>query len=765
MGRLLRSGRVQVAFVVLAAGIFFCGNFPLHAENVIRSIEIEGNLRIEDQTVISFLKVGVGDSFDESLINQSLKALFDTGLYSDISITPSGDTLVVSLIENPTVNKVVFEGNKKFDDDTLASELRIKPRRVFTPARVQSDVQRIITLYRRAGRFSAKIEPKIIKQDRNRVDLVFEINEGPITEISRINFVGNHLFSDWALREVVKTAEQTWWGRLMSSGDTYDPDKLNFDRELLRRHYLKNGYADFRVISAVAELDREQEHFFITFTVDEGEQYRFGKIHIDSTLSSLSVDELEPHILTFEGDIYNVELLDDTVDGITSGAAEHGFSFVKVRPRPKRDPASGTISITFLLDDGPRVYIERIDIVGNQRTLDYVIRREFRLVEGDAFNPTLLRKARTNILSLGFFKDVKIDSEDGSSADRVLVKVEVEEKSTGEFSFGAGYSSIEQVIGEVSITERNLMGRGQYVRLGGTLGGSTKTVDFAFTEPHFLDSPVSFGFDIFSIESDSTDTSSYKSDDNGVRLRLGLPLQEDLDLGLRYSFINKSVYGIPDTASAAVKQTEGERDQSSIGYNLIYNTLDHPSHPKSGVKMTLDQSFAGVGGDVKYMRSSVDAVYFKNLGSDYIGSVRGSAGNIFGWDGHDIEIGDAFHKGPELVRGFKVGGIGPRDLTTDDALGGKTFAGASLEVIFPIGFSDDLGVRAAVFADAGTVFDSDINIADLIVLNSPDIRASVGAGILWESPIGPLRFDISEALLSETFDKKEMFRFSGAKKF
>ena len=752
MGRVRRSWGGFAALIVWIAVVFFAPvavSTPVSAQSVIRAIEVEGNRRIETQTVITYLSIGVGDPFNASQINDSLKSLFETGHYADVNIERRGSTLVVLVRENPIISRVAFEGNRKFDDETLAKEVQAKPRTVFTRARAQSDVQRLITLYRRAGRFSAQIEPKIIERDQDRVDLVFEINEGASTEISRINFIGNVEFSDSELRDVIVTAETDWWDRMIGSGAVYDPDKLNFDRELLRRFYLNNGYADFRVISAVAELDREQENFFITFTVEEGEQYRFGEVRIDSTLSSISVGRVESQILTYEGEVYSADLVEKTVENITFEAGELGFAFVEVRPRPRRDPATRTISITYLIDDGPRVYVERIDIIGNVRTLDYVIRREFRLAEGDAFNRNLIQKARRRLLGLGFFASVDITTEQGSAPDRVNVKVVVEEKATGDLSFALGYSTVDSVVGEVSLTERNLLGRGQFLRISASMSAKRQRLDFRFTEPRFMGSRVSLGFDLFSTDTDLTAESSYESSQVGGQIRAGLPLHENLYMNARYSFTRDELFGATSTASLAVLESLGVKNVSLVGYTLTYDTLDHPLKPTSGMKIVAAQDLAGVGGDVYYLRNSVEGVYVHELFDDIIGNVRGSAGHIFGWNGEGVRINDAFYRGSDLVRGFSRAGMGPRDATTGDALGGKTFAGGSVEVTFPVGLPEEVGIRGAVFFDAGTIYGSDVT--SVTVLDSSDLRASTGASILWDSPIGPLRFDFAEAFLAQSF--------------
>ena len=739
---------------------------PAAAQGAVRNIIVEGNRRIEDETVRSYMRINAGDAYDPARVNDSLKALFATGLFADVTISRRKGALVVKVVENPIINRVAFEGNKKFDDEALAKEVRARSRTVFTKTRVQADVQRLITLYRRAGRFAATVEPKIIRKAQERVDLVFEINEGVTTGISRINFIGNRAFSDGDLRDVIVTDEANWWDVLFGRGATYDPDKLNFDRELLRRHYIKNGYADFKVNSAVAELDRQQSEFFITFTVDEGEQYRFGAIDIDSSLTSLPLDFIDGQILTDEGDTYDATEIDKTVENLTIEAGKLGFAFVQVRPRPNRDRDGKTIGITYLIDDGPRVYVERLNVRGNTRTLDSVIRREFRLAEGDAFNRALVVKAKRDLQALGFFSVVRITTEEGSQPDRVIINVDVEEKSTGEISFGLGYSSVESVVGNIQLTERNLLGRGQYLRLQTQLSGDRQQLDLRFTEPYFLGRKLTFGVDLFGNETDSTDTSSFKSNQIGAGVRFGFPLGENLFFDTKYSLTRDEIFDVnASTASLSVQQAIGENYVSLAGYSLTYNTLDNQLKPTTGIRAVISQDLAGLGGDVHYLRTQASASTYYQFVPKVVGSLKASGGHIEGWNNEDVRILDAFFKGSDLVRGFDRSGLGPRDASTGDALGGTTFFGGAAEVRFPIyGIPEEFGISGAAFVDAGTVFGPPAT-GGATVNDVSDLRASGGVSIIWDSPLGPLRADFAEAFLSQSFDETKFFQFSGGFKF
>jgi outer membrane protein insertion porin family len=475
---------------------------------VISSIQITGNVRAELETVRSYLQLKEGQPYDPAAADRSLKALFATGLFSDVSIDMQGSVLVVKLTENPIINRVAFEGNKKIEDDKLRDEVQSKPRLVFTRARVQSDVERILTIYRRGGRYNAVVEPKIIKLEQGRVDLVFEINEGDVTGIKRISFVGNEHFSDGTLRGKIRTVESAWY-RFLSSDDRFDPDRLNLDRELLRKYYLSEGYADFRVTSAVAELSPDRDGFFITFTINEGERYKFGKVEIATRFQGLDPDTLKSYLTMKEGDWYDADEVEKTVSAITDAVGTLGYAFVDVRPNIRRNKDDLTIDLNFDIQEGPRVYVERINIAGNTRTLDKVIRREFRLSEGDAFSTAKLRRSQQRLKNLGFFAKVDVTPQPGSTPDKTNLDVQVTEQSTGEISFGAGYSTTGGILGDISIGERNLLGKGQNLRLGLSLGTLSTLINLSFTEPYFLDRAVAAGFDIFSTSNNRQNIASY----------------------------------------------------------------------------------------------------------------------------------------------------------------------------------------------------------------------------------------------------------------
>ena len=761
------------------------GELSAHAQSAgtVSAIRVEGNKRVEPETVRTYLSFNVGDPYDLAKVDESLKTLFATGLFQDVRIRREGSTVVIIVAENPIVARVAFEGNKQIEDDALVAEVQLKPRTVYTRARVQADVQRILVLYRRQGMYAAQVDPKIIKIDNNRIDVVFEINEGPITKVRAINFIGNSAFSDSQLRYVISTT-QTSLLSFLKNTNIYDPDRLNLDRELVRQFYLKNGYADVRVVSATADLDRDARGFFITFTVDEGQKYKFGEVDVESALPSVDLRALRGVVMSRPGRIYDVQRIEKTAEALTITASQEGYAFAQVRPRFDRDEASHRINITYVIDEGPRVYIERINIVGNFRTHDDVIRREFSLAEGDAYNRLLVEAARRRLRSLGFFKTVDIDTEPGGAPDRVVLVVKVMEQPTGELSFGAGYSTSEGVIGDISITERNLMGKGQYVRLGFSGSLERAQVDFSFTEPHFLDRNLAAGFDLFHKEVDFTNVSSYRERNTGGDLRMGFPIAYNTQLGLRYRFEREEIYDVASNASLAVKDAEGVSNVSSVGYTIAYDTRNLPQSPTSGAFVAFSQDLAGVGGDVNYFRSVVDGRGYYPLTNKITLVGRAQGGFINGWGGQDVRLTDLFFKGGETIRGFQRAGYGPRDACEDpstgkrvkdctrDPLGGQTFWATTAEARFPIPFvPDSIGMQGAVFVDAGSLFDPSglaqtaVRKEGSFIFDAADVRMSTGVSLIWQSPLGPLRADLAQALLKSSFDRTELFRFGASTQF
>ena len=730
---------------------------------VIETVLVEGNERIEADTVRSYLSVGPGDPFDPGVVNETLKTLFATGLFADVAIRREGDVLVISVVENPIINRVAFEGNDTIEDSELESEIQLRPREVYTRPRVQSDLQRLSELYRRSGRFAATIEPKVVQLPQNRVDLVFEVNEGPETGIQRINFIGNNHFSDSALGDVIQTRESAWY-RFATSSDTYDPDRLTFDRELLRRFYLANGYADFRVISAVAELTPDRSNFVITFSLEEGQRYRVAAIAIESQLRDLTPEHLLPIIELEAGDWYDADGVEDTILTLTEAVGSRGYAFVDVRPRIERDLEAATLDVIFEIEEGPRVYVERIDIVGNVRTLDEVIRREFRLVEGDAFNSALIRRSRQRIMNLGFFDMVDIQNSEGTAPDRAVLTVAVSEVPTGELTFGAGVSSSDGLLGDISVRERNLLGRGQDLRLGFTVSSNRQDIDLSFTEPYFLDRNVSAGFDVFRRAADLQDESSFDRETIGFALRAGYPLAERLRHTVSYGFKSDDVSGIAANTSVYIDRQRGETITSAISHVLSYDLRDSRIDPTEGYYARFAQDLAGIGGDTQFLRNTLTYGYFYSVVDGWVLSAVTRAGHIVGID-DDVRVVDRFSLGGHRLRGFEPGGVGPRDKSTLDALGGNVFYTVTGELGFPLGLDEVLNLRGAIFTDMGSLASTDDKGPGPGILDEGSLRLSVGVGIGFRSPLGPIRLDFSRALLKEDFDLTENFRFSFGTRF
>lgn len=790
-----QSCRQSVAAALFAVAMVVFGGGPgFRAEAaVVNRIVVEGNQRVDAETVQAYLLIQPGQDFSSQDVDESLKAMFDTGLFSDVRINQSGGALVVTVVENPIINEVAFEGNRRYKDDQLRLGIQSAPRGVFTQAKVQGDVQQILTLYRRSGRYQASVTPQIIELSENRVNLVFEIAEGPSTGVAGITFIGNQAFSDTRLRNVVETRRSGILGFLRTT-DTYDPDRLESDEEKLRRFYQDRGYADFQVVSSVADLDRERNTFFITFTVEEGPRYRFGEILVDSTIPGADPITLERRVTTDSGEVFSSTEVDRSLEAVTLELAGEGYPFSQARPRLDRDPEALTIGVTYVVDEAARNYVERIDVRGNSRTRDYVIRREFDIAEGDAYNQVLVNRAERRLNNLGYFSQVRVYTEPGSSPDRVVVVVDVVEQPTGEFSFGAGFSTSDGLIGDVSLVERNFLGRGYNMRVGVGGGENTRSYEFGFTDPYFLGRRISAGFNLYRREYDESRARSYDYQTTGGGLTFGFPITENFTVQLGYQLEVQDITiddddsegdgdKLPDECdwqrrnakhkdniSRAICEAEGESVVSSVLYSLVYDSVDNRLDPRDGIYAKFTQEFAGVGGDVSFLRTTGSATYYQELLTDaeLVGLLKVQGGHIAGI-GEDVRLLDHFFKGGETVRGFETSGFGPRDRKTGDALGGTLYAAATAEVQFPIpGIPQEIGLKGAVFADAGTLFESDIDEKEFRGLKIDDdatLRSSVGGSILWASPLGPIRADFAYALSSEDYDEKQWFRIGGGARF
>jgi outer membrane protein insertion porin family len=761
------------------------------------SIVVQGNRRVEADTIRSYFRTRPGERLDAIKLDEGWKALLATGLFEDVQVSQSGGRLIVTVVESAVINRIQFEGNRSVKDEQLSAEIQSKPRSSFSRSTVRSDVQRIVDIYRATGRYDVRVEPKVIELPNGRVDLVFEITEGRKTTVKQINFVGNRAFSSSKLKDAIKSAE-TGVLSFFKSNDTYDSDRVEADKDLLRRFYLRNGYADIRIVSAVSEFDPARRGFVVTFVIDEGEHYRFGAIDVQSNVREVDPARLRSTLRVSSGGTYNADGVEKTVELMSLELAKSGYAFAQVRPRGDRNPETRTINVVFVIDQGARAYIERVNVRGNTRTRDYVIRREFDLAEGDAYNHALIDRAERRLKNLGYFKTVKIASEQGSAPDRVIVNVDVEEQSTGEFSVAGGYSTADGFMAEVSVGERNLLGRGQFAKAAVSYGQKSRGFELSFVEPYLLGYRLAFGVDLFAKQILPSTFQVYSSETVGGGFRFGIPLNDELSVQLRYSAYQQSIAldplfncfpavpGICTPASAALRQAvaAGPTLVSLVGYTVAFNTLDNNRNPSKGLLIEFKQDFAGVGGDVNFIRSNVDARAYYDVWSDVVALFRVQGGHVASWGGQQLRMLDHFFLGPSLVRGFAQAGIGPRDFNsvTVDALGGTMYWGATVELQQPLLLAPkDFGMKVAVFADAGSLWDyrgitSFGAQAINVVGDNPTIRSSAGVGLIWESPFGPIRFDyavpITKAMVtdpltgkSESLDRIQQFRFSGGSKF
>ncbi|MFN3614011.1 MAG: outer membrane protein assembly factor BamA [Rubrimonas sp.] len=736
-----------------------------HAQTVASNVVVVGNQRIEAATVQSYLTVGPGQPVTPAELNASVRRLFETGLFADAAIDMDGSTIVVRVVENPTINRIAFEGNRALNDEELLANIQNRPRRAFTRSRAEADAQVITELYRRTGRYGTTVEPVLIQQPDNRVDLVFEIRESGVTGVSAINFVGNEVFSNRRLRQVIDTTESGWFSAIITS-DIYDPDRLEFDRELLRRYYLSRGYADFSVLSAVAELSPDREGFFITFTVSEGPRYDFGEQRVETNAPGLDPADFEALISGRPGDVYSSEVVERNIDRMIFLAGQQGFAFVDVRPRAIRDPENLTIGVVYELVEGPRVYVDRIDIEGNTRTLDRVIRRQFDIVEGDAFNSREVDRARQRIRGLGYFSTVNVQTTPGASEDRANILVTVEEQPTGSLTFGLGFSTADGPVGEISISERNFLGRGQFVRARVQIAGERQIADFTFREPALLDRDLSAGFNLYLRQTDRRDQSSFQETNLGFEPDVAFPVSEFGRLSLNYRISSDEIRDVAADASEFIRVDQGTAVTSSVGYRYTYDQRNDPLQPTGGYVFEASQDFAGLGGDTRYVRSRIVATAFTSLfAEDVVGSLTFEGGNITSF-GDDIRVTDRFFLGGDVMRGFSRGGAGPRDLTTGDSLGGNNYAVLRSEVTFPLGLPDAFGLSGGVFGDVGTAWGLDtVTRGGVTVDDDPKLRASVGVSLFWDSGFGPLRVNLAMPLLSEDGDDKEFFRLTAGTRF
>lgn len=732
--------------------------FEVRAASVyVRDIKVEGLERVEVETVLSYVDIKKNTIIDDAKMDASLKQLYATGLFNDVSLNMKNDgLLIIKVAENPIINKVLFDGNDKVDDEILKGELQLAPRSTYSRAKVQEDVQRILEIYKRTGRYAVVVEPQIIERDQNRVDLIFKIDEGPLASINKVNFVGNKHYSDDDLQSEIMSKESRWY-RIFSSAENYDSEKTNYDKELLRRFYFKRGYADFRVVSAVAELSPDKKSFVLTFVLDEGKRYKIRSLDIISDIADVDTAALKPAVQLETGDWYNADKVEKSVTALTDELGKKGFAFVDVEPEMTKDTAAGEIALTFHVKEGERIFVDRINITGNTRTYDKVIRREFRIDEGDAFNVSKIKDSRRNVENLDYFSKVNIETmpKDDNKAD---INVDVEEKSTGYFNVGVGYSTVNGALVRTGVTENNFRGLGQ--RLGLDIGVSQRSqeYDVSFTEPYFLNRRLRAGFDLFRTEQDYQDEGSYDSESTGGRLRLGWNYTDDLSQQFRYTLRQDKISNVDSEASYYIKEEAGKYNDSSVGQTIVYDKRDSAFNPKEGYFISFGNDVSGLGGDEKYLKFDAKLYQYYTLADYYTFKLFANAGYITGYGGKDVRLSNRYYLGGSTLRGFDVAGIGARDKYTDDALGGNWMLYTGGEVMFPIGL-DELGIKGRTFVDMGMLGKPD-NINTSVVEYSSSPRVAAGFGFQWLSPMGQIDIDFAFPIVKEDYDETQVFRLN-----
>ncbi|WP_354492208.1 outer membrane protein assembly factor BamA [Mesorhizobium robiniae] len=762
---------------------------------VVSRVEVSGNQRVDADTIRNYVTIKPGKAFSSSDIDDAVKALFGTGLFSDVQINQVGSSLVIKVSEYQVVNQVLFQGNKKLKDNALAAAIQLKPRGTFSQQALDADVEAVKAAYRRIGRDDAAVTTQIMDLGDNRVNVVFNVNEGGRTQIAAVNFVGNSAYSSRRLSDIISTKRSSFLSFVLRD-DVYDEDKLRADQELLRRFYYNHGYADFQVVSAVGELDETTNKYTVTITVQEGDRYTFGDVSVESTIPEVDGASLQSVVETHKGEVYNAKNVEDTIIALTETVAGSGYAFAQVTPRGDRNFENHTISVVYTIDQGTKAYVERIEIRGNDRTRDYVIRREFDVSEGDAFNQVLIQRAKKRLEALDYFEKVEVSTVPGSEADQVVLVVDVVEKSTGEFSVGAGYSTGGDTSGpsvEGSITERNFLGRGQFIRISAGGGRNSRDYNFSFTEPYFLGRRIAAGFDVFHR---TRQYDEYESETTGATVRFGLPITDNISTQLAYNIAQEKYKlddgcdddddgideptdndGLPapdcaDDVSRAILQGIDESPwlKSSVSLGLVYNTIDDMKNPHEGIYANVSTEFAGLGGDAKFIKVTARGSVYQTLSEqlDLVGLISGGAGHVQGYGSGDLRIFDHFQSSDRMIRGFAYGGIGPVD--SDDAgdhLGGTTYFHASAEAQFPMPvIPESFGLRGAVFADAATLYGSKVQ-REFVDQSTTDMqwRASVGVGLMWASPFGPIRIDYAVPVLKEETDDVQEFNFGISTRF
>jgi outer membrane protein insertion porin family len=777
-GEACRAARVAAVLFAAAISLLALPAFAVETVPTARdTITVQGNRRIEADTVRSYFHAGPKGRIDAAEQDTALKALIATGLFEDVTIERDGERLIVRLREAKLLDRVAFEGNKKIKDTELAAVVQSKPRGSLQRATVQADVGRIMEAYRHVGRDDVGVTPQVIERTNDRVDLVYTITEGKKTTVRQIDFVGNHVFGKRQLNAIIKTSASNVLS-FLTGGDVYDPDRVAEDREQLRQYYRSHGYADATVPEARAEYDPAAKGFTLTFTIDEGQLYHFGDISIACNVPGLDSEKLRRLLQPRNGAIFDGRALDKTTEALAIEMAKLGYPFAQAVPRPVRDPAARRIDIAFVIDEGARSYVERIDIHGNTRTRDYVIRREFDIAESDAYNKSLIDRAERRLKNLNYFKSVKIFTKPGSAPDRVVLDLEAVDQATGDFSVSGGYSTTDGLLAEVKLGDRNFYGTGNNVQTAFTYGQYTRGIDLSLSEPYFLGTRVAAGIELFGKQTYASPYQSYGGDTYGMNLTLGTPINEQTSVQWRYSIYDQHVTLNPISLAAApslpIQQAAAAGPQlvSAVGDTISFSTLDNNKSPTSGVNSQLRQDLAGLGGDVKFLRTTEDVRYYQSINSDLTGMVRAQGGYITGWGGQQVPLLNSFFGGPSMVRGFAPNGFGPRDITpgtTMDNVGGSMYWATTAELQSAIpGIPQEYGLRASAFVDAGSVFHYGGPTAfpgsaqSLQLANANVVRSSVGAGLTWASPFGALTVNYAVPLSKASYDVVQPFNFTAS---
>ena len=721
----------------------------------VSEIAISGNSRVSDSTISAYLPVRVGDAISEDSLDNAIDSLFATKLFNDVTINIEGTRISIAVVENPIVNRVNIEGNDVLDDERLLAELDIQPRRVFTRKVAVDATQKLLEIYRLSGRYAAEITPQVIRLDNNRVDLIFEVDEGPLIKVTSISFIGNETFSDFALRQVISSRQVRWWA-FLSSVDKYDESRLDYDARLLRQFYLGRGYANIQIKRAQGGLLADRSGFALTFEIDEGTRYKLRDVSFTSQITDIDVSKFRDDIPLEKGDWYNVKGLEQGLLNVTNSLGNLGYAFVDVRPQVTPDTDSNELDIEISIGEGRKNYIERIEVVNNSRTRDTVIRRELEVVEGDPYNQLKLDKSLRNIKNLGFFRTVDISTVRGSADDQTIAKINVEEQSTGDFSIGVGYSSLDKSTVSLGINERNFLGSGRGLKFSTSLSESRSDYRLGLTEPYFLDRDLLGSAEIFNqkLENSTLTTKSI-----GVNLGVAFDAADDYYHRIGYELSSADSTQSSTTATSLTGEENKDLLRSALSYTIGRSTLDNRFDPTEGYLYELDETVSGLGGDVTFMKTSVRASYFKPLNfNSFILGVRGRAGFVDGL-GEKVTQSARFYLGGRTVRGFDSSGVGPRDTGVNSAVGGNYMYSATAEIVSSYGLSEDLGVRWTVFSDIGSVWDTDYP-SGVTGANDDSLRQSVGVGFLWDTAVGPLTFYWADAVSKTSHDQLKRFQFN-----